>query len=132
MSLMPTMLLRESAEGFHQRRGQILPGQRREVIEHYRQRNAVRHLFEIADQVRFRHFPVVRVDHHDAVRPCLLRVLAQRNGFPGVGAAGADQDRYATIDMIDRKLGNGFTLFGAELGELAAAARGKTGRRRLL
>ena len=50
-------------------------------------------------------------------------MLAQRNGFPGVGAAGADQDRYATIDMIDSKLGNGFTLFGAELGELAAAAQ---------
>lgn len=52
-------------------------------------------------------------------------MLAQLNGFPGVGAAGADQDRYATIDMIDSKLGNGFTLFGAELGELAAAAREK-------
>ena len=110
-------------QGFDQRRGQILPGQRREVIEHHRQRDAVRHLLEIADQVRFRHFPVVRVDHHDAVRPRLLRVLAERNGFPRVGAAGADKDRHATIDMIDSKLGNGFTLFGAELGELAAAAK---------
>lgn len=51
-----------------------------------------------------------------------LRVLAQFNGFPGVGAAGADQHRHTTIDMIDRKPGNGFTLFAAELGELAAAA----------
>ena len=50
-------------------------------------------------------------------------MLAQLNGFPGVGAAGADQDRHTTIDMIDRKPGNGFTLFGAELGELAAAAQ---------
>ncbi|STD25533.1 Uncharacterised protein [Enterobacter asburiae] len=110
-------------KGFYQRRSQILPGQRREVIEHHRQRDAVGHLLEIADQVRFRHFPVVGVNHHDAVRARLLRVLAQLNGFPGVGAAGADQDRHATIDMIDSKAGNGFTLFGAQLGELAAAAQ---------
>lgn len=53
----------------------------------------------------------------------LLRVLAEFDGFPGVGAAGADQHRHATIDMIDSKAGNGFTLFGAELGELATAAQ---------
>ena len=50
-------------------------------------------------------------------------MLAQFNGFPGVGAAGADQNRHATIDMIDSKSGNGFTLFGVELGEFAAAAK---------
>ncbi len=50
-------------------------------------------------------------------------MLAEFDGFPGVGAAGADQHRHATIDMIDSKAGNGFTLFGAELGELATAAQ---------
>ena len=49
-------------------------------------------------------------------------MLAQFNGFPGVGAASADQHRHTTVDMIDSKAGNGFTLFGAELGELTAAA----------
>ena len=121
VSLMPIILLRESA-GFHQRRGQILPGQRREVIEHHRQGDAVGHLLEIADQVCFRHLPVVGVittmPSAPACCACWLSSMVS-----GVGAAGADQHRHPTIDMIDSKAGNGLTLFGAELGELAAAAQ---------
>lgn len=104
-------------EGFYQRRSQILFGQRREVIEYYRQRDVVGYLFEIADQVRFRYFLVVGVDYYDVVRVRLLRVLVEFDGFSGVGVVGVDQYRYATIDMIDSKAGNGFTFFGVELGE---------------
>ena len=38
--------------------------------------------------------------------PACCACWLQFNGFPGVGAAGADQDRHATIDVIDSKAGN--------------------------
>ncbi len=110
-------------KGFDKLRSQILPGQRREVIEDHRQGHAVSHLLEVADQVRFRHFPVVGINHHDAVCTDLLRVLAQFNGLPGVGAPGADQHRYPAIHMGDSKFCDGFAFFGVELRKLPAAAQ---------
>ena len=87
-------VIAQSRRGFSPAPSQIPPGQRQEVMEHHRQRDAVRHLLEIADQVRFRHFPVVGLITVPSA--CLLRVLAQLNGFPGVGTrcrSGPARDR---------------------------------------
>ncbi|MNY68794.1 hypothetical protein D3C86_2066180 [compost metagenome] len=64
------------------------------------------------NQIVFGDFPVVRINDNDSVCPRLLGMLAEFNGFPGVGAAGANQNGHTTVYVINSKLGDRFTLFG--------------------